>query len=108
MTAKEKFEELANSLQDCKPGKMFGKECIKAANGKALAIFFDGYMVFKLIDDAADDALSLDGSHIFEPSKGRKMNGWIQVPVDYIDQWDAFAEAARVYVASLPANKKKK
>jgi len=99
MTAKEKFEKMANKLPDCKLSKMFGKECIKAANGKALAIFFEGDMVFKLIDDAADDALSLDGSHIFEPSKGRKMNGWIQVPDDYIDRWDNFAESARVYVS---------
>ena len=41
MTPKEKFDQLANSLPDCQPGKMFGKECIKAANGKALAIFFE-------------------------------------------------------------------
>jgi len=108
MSSHKKFTEIANALPDCVLGKMFGKECIKSSNGKTLAIFFEEDMVFKLIDDAADDALSLDGSHIFEPSQGRKMNGWIQVPADYIDQWDSFAEAARAYVASLPANKKKK
>lgn len=107
MTPQEKFDHLANSLPDCIPGKMFGKQCIKAANGKALAIFFENEMVFKLIDDAADDAMSLDGAHTFEPSPGRPMNGWIQISADYIDQWDTFAESARAYVSTLPANKKK-
>lgn len=106
MTPKEKFDQLASTLKDCKPSKMFGKECIKAANGKALAIFYEGEMVFKLIEEAYDDAMALDGAAIFEPSKGRKMNGWVQVPFDYVAQWDDFAKAACEYVSALPSKKK--
>ncbi len=98
MSAKEKFDQLAYALPDCKPGKMFGKECIKAANGKALAIFFEDHMVFKLKDEAYDDAMALDGASIFAPAKDRPMKGWVQLPFDYVDQWDHFAEAASEYV----------
>ncbi len=108
MTAKEKFDHLANTLRDCKSGKMFGKECIKAANGKALAIFFQDDMVFKLKDEAYDDAMALDGACIFAPAKDRPMKGWVQLSFDYVDQWDVFAKAACTYVSALPANKKKK
>ena len=86
---------------------MFGKECIKAVNGKALAIFYDDDMVFKLKDGAYDDAMALDEAAVFEPTAGRPMNGWVQLPSGYLDQWSAFAEAAREYVATLPSNKKK-
>ena len=106
MTAHEKFISIANTLTDCKLGRMFGKECIKSANGKALAIFFQDHMAFKLKDDAYDDAMALDEASVFEPSPGRPMNGWVQLPSGYLDRWNAFAEAAREYVAALPANKK--
>jgi len=108
MTAHEKFVEIANKLPDCNLGKMFGKECIKAANGKALAIFFHDDMVFKLKDNSYDEAMALDGAAIFAPAKGRPMNGWVQLPFEYVGQWIVYAEYARKYVAALPENKKKK
>ena len=107
MTAKEKFDHLATSLPGCKPGKMFAKECIKAPNGKALAIFYLDDMVFKLKDEAHDDAMALDGACIFTPAKGRPMKGWVQLSFDYVDQWETFAGLACDYVSALPANKKK-
>ena len=106
MTAHEKFEDIANKLPDCELGRMFGKECIKASNGKALALFFQDSMVFKLKEEAYDEAMALDEATVFEPSAGRPMNGWVQLSSGYLYQWSEFAEAARVYVAALPANKK--
>ena len=107
MTAHEKFVNIAKILPYCELGRMFGKECIKAANGKALALFFQDSMVFKLVDEAYDDAMALEEAVVFEPSAGRPMNGWVQLSSGYLYQWSEFAEAARVYVAGLPANKKK-
>ena len=65
-------------------------------------------MVFKLKDEPYDEAMSLDGASIFAPAKDRPMKGWVQLPFEYVDQWDGFANEAAKYVGSLPANKKKK
>ena len=105
MTAHEKFEDIANKLTDCTLGRMFGKECIKAGNGKALALFFQDNMIFKLKDEAYDEAMALDDATIFEPSPGRPMTGWVQLSSGYLYQWSEFAEDARVYVAALPPKK---
>jgi len=51
--------------------------------------------------------MALDEAAVFEPAAGRPMNGWVQLPSGYLDQWSAFAEAALEYVAALPVNKKK-
>src|SRR5687768_14157403 len=80
--------------------QMFGKPCFKI-NGKAFMCFFNGDAVFKLADNAHKDALSLDGSQLFDPSgKGRAMKEWVQVTYDYKDQWGKFAKAALNYVNS--------
>ncbi len=56
-------------------------------------------MVFKLTGDAHSDALSLDGSQLFDPSgKKRPMKEWVQVSAHYIDKWPVFAKAAMEYV----------
>ena len=56
-------------------------------------------MVFKLKDKAHKEALSLDGSKLFDPSgKGRAMKEWVQVPFDYSDKWKRFATSAFDYV----------
>lgn len=66
---------------------MFGKLCFKVRK-KAFVCFFQNAMVFKLRDKAHTEALSLDGSKLFDPSgKGRTMKEWVQIPFDYKDQW---------------------
>ena len=56
-------------------------------------------MVFKLNSEPHKEALSLDGSQLFDPSgKGRAMKEWVQVPFDYNSQWEKFAKAAHKYV----------
>lgn len=99
--AETRYHEIADAIPDVAKGKMFGAQCLKAPNGKALAMFWKENMVFKLTGDAADEAMSLDGAGMFTPAEGRPMNGWILVPFDYADKWKSFAEAAMAYVRAL-------
>ena len=58
-------------------------------------------MVFKLTGEMHGEALSFDGSQLFDPSKkGRAMKEWVQVPFDYQKEWERFAKAAAEYVGS--------
>jgi hypothetical protein len=100
MTAAEKlYTEIGSKIKG-EQSQMFGKPCFKI-NGKAFMCFFKDDMVFKLTDKAHKEALSLDGSQLFDPSgKGRAMKEWVQVTYDYKDQWEKFAKAALEYVKS--------
>ena len=95
------YHNIAEALPDAKPGKMFGAQCLKAPNGKALAFFYKDEMVFKLTGDAEQEALALDGAHYFDPMGGRPMNGWVQVAFHYADRWPEFAAQALEYVRTL-------
>jgi len=108
MTPEEHYHQIADQLEGIKKGKMFGALCIKTENnGKAAAMFWKDNMVFKLRGDAEAEALSLDGSDVFAPAKGRAMKGWILVPFDYVDRWAEFTKAAVEFVGTLESNKKK-
>lgn len=100
------YHNIAESLPDAKPGKMFGAQCLKAPNGKALAFFYKDEMVFKLTGEAAEEALALDGAHYFNPMGDRAMNGWVQVSFHYAERWPEFAEAALAYVRGLDGKRK--
>ena len=106
--AKELYDNIGDAMEGAHKGKMFGAECLKAENGKALAFFYHGDMVFKLTGDAYNEAMAYDGAHLFNPMGNRPMGGWVQLPYDYADQWSFFVEQAFAYVSSLPANSKKK
>lgn len=99
--AEIRYHQIASELSDSTESKMFGAKCLKAPNGKALALFWREYMVFKLTGDAAAEALSLDGAQMFTPMEGRPMNGWIQVPFEYVERWKGFAEEALAYVREI-------
>jgi hypothetical protein len=94
----EHYIKIGTSIKGSEESQMFGKPCFKV-NGKACMCFFNGDMVFKLADQVHAEALSLDGSKLFDPSgKGRAMKEWVQVSFDYKDQWAKFARAAFDYV----------
>jgi hypothetical protein len=77
---------------------MFGKPCFKI-NGKAFVCFFLNEMVFKLTGDSIAEAISLDGSQLFDPSgEKRLMKEWVQVTFHYKKEWAKFAIAALKYV----------
>lgn len=94
--AEQEFNNVGEQLGE--KSQMFGKPCYKV-NKKAFVSFFEDCMVFKLRDEAHREALSLDGSKLFDPSgKGRAMKEWVQVPFAYKDQWQHFAKHAAEYV----------
>lgn len=99
MSEEEKYyTSIASNIADSIESKLFGKPCFKL-NKKAFTCFFDNCMVFKLSGEAHSDALSLDGAILFDPSgKNRPMKEWIQVPYDYKDKWNNFAEKAAEYI----------
>ncbi|MCK5847158.1 MAG: hypothetical protein KAG84_06950 [Bacteroidales bacterium] len=89
-------EKVENSVKS----QMFGKPCFKI-NGKAFICFFQNEMVFKLTKETHSEALSFDGSELFDPSgKKRPMKEWVQVPYDYKDYWENFALQSASYVNS--------
>jgi hypothetical protein len=99
MTEIESFyKKVGQSISGAQESQMFGKPCFKV-NGKAFISLFDNQMVFKLSGDMHTEALSLDGSEMFDPSKkNRPMKEWVKVPYHYKDVWGQFAEAAFKYV----------
>lgn len=98
MNAAQTYEAIGQALPDAIPGQLFGKPCYKI-NGKAFICFFQDEMVFKLNGALHQEALSLTGSALFDPSgKGRPMKEWIQVAFTHKEQWAIYAEAALHYV----------
>jgi hypothetical protein len=98
MKEEEKLYVSIGQKLKAEQSQMFGKPCFKI-NGKAFISFFQDEMVFKLTGDTHKEALSLDGSQLFDPSgKKRPMKEWVQVPYDHHDQWPKFAKAAMKYV----------
>ncbi len=94
------YLSISKAIADTEESQMFGKPCFKI-NKKAFVCFFEEEMVFKLTGDSHSEALSLDGSQLFDPSKkGRAMKEWVQVPFHYKDLWEGFAKSAFEYVVS--------
>lgn len=95
------YHAVCSAIDGAESSQMFGKPCYKI-NKKAFVSFFENEMVFKLTGEAHTEALSLDGTVLFDPSKkGRAMKEWVQVPFDYNEKWAEFAEAAFNYVDSM-------
>jgi len=102
MTSSEDlFHEIARSIPDAKEGKMFGALCIKAPNGKAAAMFWKGYMIFKLKGAVYEEALALEGAKVFDPMDGRPMNGWVQLAPVHSARWSDLAHKAMEQVRLL-------
>jgi len=99
MTKEEElYVFIGQNLESTKQSQMFGKTCFKI-NGKAFICFFQNEMVFKLTGESHSEALSFDGSQLFDPSgKKRPMKEWVQVPYDYKNHWENFAKEALKYV----------
>lgn len=99
MTNEETFYQgVGQRMKEAEQSQLFGKPCFKI-NGKAFVCFFQNEMVFKLSGDLHKEALSLDGSKLFDPSgKKRPMKEWVQVSPDHKSKWDKFAKYALKYV----------
>ena len=99
--AVDEYENLVTYLTDnfdATSGQMFGKRCIKI-NGKAGVALFKEYLVFKLPKEKLEEALSLEGSTLWDPSgKGRAMKEWVQIPIIHRAKFEAYAKSAAEYV----------
>ncbi len=98
MDAEAQFEELADALalRGVERAKMMGYPSLKH-RGKLIACLSrdDDAMIFKLPSEAVrDDALALEGAHLFDPMGGRPMKEWVAVPSDHADRWPELADAA--------------
>jgi hypothetical protein len=99
--AEEYFHSLVKEIPNGKASKMFGAPCVKAANGKAVAMYWKDCIVVKLSEDAHKEALSLDGSKLFEPMVGRAMKEWVQIPFHYKKEWKKYALASMEIVKKI-------
>jgi hypothetical protein len=89
-------QELSGEL-DIVQTSMFGMPSLQVRGGTAFAGLYGDDMVFKLEAEAYAAALALDGAHHFEPTPGRPVKAWVQVPPTHETQW---AELARKAEAS--------
>lgn len=105
--AEELYHKIADSTPNATKGKMFGALCLKAPNNKAGVMFWKDYMVFKLPKEEENEALALDGVQLFAPMGDRVMNGWVQVPFDYANRWEAWTNSAMEFVAKIEVKPKK-
>lgn len=102
------FDKIADAIPDATKRKMFGALCLKAANGKAGAMFWrdkskdrNAFMIFKLPEKDEQTAMKLTGAQVFEPVEGRRMNGWVQLSTAHSNKWKAYAVKAMAYVKTL-------
>jgi hypothetical protein len=96
--AVREFEDLVELLSaedpDVKAGKMFGMPTFMRGR-KAFGGPRRGALVFKLSGEAHAKALSLKGSHLFDPGEmGRPMKQWVVVPIAHRKHYEEFARAA--------------
>lgn len=99
--AEKYFHKLVREIPDGKASKMFGSPCVKAPNGKSEAMFWKDCIVVKLNGEAFSEALSLDGSKLFEPMEGKAMKEWVQIPFTYKKEWKNFVLASMEIVKKL-------
>ena len=99
MEPRERYDEIADDLlaqnDDVSLGQMMGMPCIKKGS-KMIGGYTRGAMVFKLPDEAArEQALALEGAHLFDPSgEGKPFREWVVVPTTHADHWEALAGQA--------------
>ena len=104
------FTELTKQITNANSGKMFGALCMKMPNGKSGAMFWKDNIVVKLRGDVLQEALSLDGTKLFEPMEGKPMKEWVQIPFAYKNKWKKFAKISAQSAETMekkPAKKKK-
>jgi hypothetical protein len=100
------YLELVGLIQwdfpDAVTGMLFSMPCVKI-DGKAVFGVWEDDVVFRLPDEARDDALGLDGAHLFDVGGRRPpMRNWVVVPAEHGERWPALARAAVEWQLSAP------
>lgn len=96
--ATREFEDLVEMLAaedpEVRAGQMFGMPVFMRGR-KAFGGPRKGALVFKLSGEAHTKALSLKGSHLFDPGdRGRPMKQWVVVPMTHRKHYEELARAA--------------
>jgi hypothetical protein len=99
--AEELYHQIADSISGVTKSKMFGAQCLKAANGKAGVMFWKEHMVFKLDKEHEKKAMEIKEARPFDPAGGRPMGGWVQLPFSQSDKWKNLAEISMAYVKKI-------
>jgi hypothetical protein len=94
--AETHFYKIRDEISEGKKGKMFGAECIKAPNGKVIAIFWKDRLILKLQKQDQIAVLNMEGTeigkHLYDENK--PMTGWVSLPYDHHEIWLEFANRA--------------
>ena len=106
--AREFLDKVSKEIPGATLSKMFGADCIKAPNGKAVCMVWKNDVVFKLAGDDENEAMKIAGAHLFSPMDGRTMGGWIQVPEVQQKVWMSLAKKSMELVEKIKVEKKKK
>lgn len=102
------LEKITKEITGAKLSKMFGSDCIKAPNGKAVCMVWKEDMVFKIAGDDEKEAMKIKGVHSFSPVEGRTMRGWIQISVAHQKLWMDIAKKSFALVSKIEVEKKPK
>ena len=97
------LEEIAaqfNPDQAVAVAKWFGKPCINVGK-RTFVVQWGQNLAFKLAGSAHDEALLVEGAHLFDPrGKGSPMKEWVQIPGAQSSVWKRFAKDAYDYVSA--------
>jgi TfoX/Sxy family transcriptional regulator of competence genes len=88
---------------------MFGYPSV-FLNGNMLACIFQDRIMVRLSPSDRANAIETHGARPFEPSPGRAMNEYIELPASTVanmNELRGWFERGRKYVAALPAKKPK-
>jgi len=83
--------EVWNKVNGVHLGKMFGADCLRASNGKVVAIYWQESMLFKLDEETRLKALEIQSAtpatHLY--AKDRAMRGWVNIPFTSSEHWES-------------------
>jgi TfoX/Sxy family transcriptional regulator of competence genes len=104
------FEASIAGLTGVERRTMFGYPSI-FFNGNMLACVFQDRIMLRLSEADRGDAMAAHQAKLFEPSPGRPMKEYVELPLPITKNPAAmrsWVERGRAYVATLPAKKPKK
>ena len=104
------FSEAANGVAGAEHRRMFGYPSV-FVNGNMLASVFQDRIMVRLSESDRADAMAHAGARPFEPSPGRGMREYVELPAGVVlapSELAQWFERGRTFVSSLPAKKKSK
>jgi TfoX/Sxy family transcriptional regulator of competence genes len=103
------FAKATDGLSGVEPRTMFGYPSV-FLNGNMLASIFQDRIMVRLSPEDREDAKTNAGAKPFEPSPGRGMKEYVELPAKVVgnaSELRKWLETGRKFVATLPAKKPK-